>query len=204
MSIDEHVITLIIKPSHNCNLRCTYCYDNPNKIYHEVMSFDMAKEVMEKFSKYNDINIIWHGGEPLLIDLENFYKPIYKDVIPNLNHKVLISSFQSNGTIYNENLRDFLKENDLTLGMSFDGLWNEETRKSTKKYLENMELASKDGLNFWSGCLAVATPDNADKLVDCYKYCKDLGISITFNELFKKNMTKEEYQVIIDGYIKLL
>ncbi len=66
-------LTAIIKPTHECNLSCSYCYVDPNAEtgrMTDVLMAESMKQVAE-CSSDKSARFIWHGGEPLLF--EGFY-----------------------------------------------------------------------------------------------------------------------------------
>ena len=71
--------TPIVKPVDGlCNLSCSYCYTSKIKNSKKCMPAETLKKVIDYFFRdQNDIEFIWHGGEPLLAGL-NFYQKIVK------------------------------------------------------------------------------------------------------------------------------
>ncbi|MCX7871642.1 MAG: radical SAM protein, partial [bacterium] len=69
-------VTLIVKPTLDCNLKCKYCYAKESKYNYkgQRMSLDVVKKALDVFTKRFDvIDWIWHGGEPMLVSAE-WYK----------------------------------------------------------------------------------------------------------------------------------
>ena len=67
-------ITVIMKPTNQCNLRCKYCYHADNGYDKEKMTdqvLEKAIAVTAPFFKRVEYN--WHGGEPLIMGLD-FYE----------------------------------------------------------------------------------------------------------------------------------
>ncbi len=121
--------TVVFRPTNNCNLACTYCYDknNHNKITSELRK--EATDIFEKnqefllesfeilFEKEENPRVIYHGGEPLLIDskvLDNFCHKLRN--IKNTNF-----SIQTNGTLINNETIDLFKKYNFQVGISLDG-----------------------------------------------------------------------------------
>jgi uncharacterized protein len=70
-------LTLVIKPTNACNLRCKYCYVDPN-----AENGNMSLSVLEKVISgalsvpgKENVRFIWHGGEPLLMGVD-FYREV--------------------------------------------------------------------------------------------------------------------------------
>ncbi|MBV7274334.1 anaerobic sulfatase maturase [Clostridium sp. PL3] len=121
-----HILTKPIGPI--CNLNCKYCFYTEKKaLYPEKKDFRMSDEVLEAFiHKYissqqiPEIQFVWQGGEPTLMNLDFFHKVIslqkkYAD------GKKIINSLQTNGTLIDDKWCKFLKENDFLVGLSLDG-----------------------------------------------------------------------------------
>jgi len=67
---NEDIRTLVIMPTLNCNLRCSYCFVGEN-LKHVEMSDEIIQRLKnylkEEYSgKVKFINVEWYGGEPLL------------------------------------------------------------------------------------------------------------------------------------------
>ena len=93
-------LILIVKPTHRCNMNCTYCYDRTKRLVHsENMTLEGAEQILKTFvGKYDKIEWTWHGGEPLLMSAKDFYIPFYEKILPKyLNKGTKITfSMQSN------------------------------------------------------------------------------------------------------------
>lgn len=73
------MISAYLKPTNFCNVDCEHCYlpasvrANKEKMtpemLHKVMSF--LKDMQEK-GRHNQVFLIWHGGEPLVLPLNYF------------------------------------------------------------------------------------------------------------------------------------
>jgi uncharacterized protein len=125
------ILTLLVKVSKLCNLRCTYCYETAELANKARMSLDeierMFLHVREYLSSWGNrhqhrLDLYWHGGEP-------FVQPIsyWKDII-RLERKVFGARFLRN-SIRNDvqsNLTRLTKEHlpllrrYFSLGFSYD------------------------------------------------------------------------------------
>lgn len=93
--------------SHDCNLRCGYCYADQGTFGGEkkLMSFKTAKESIDKLLSKNCNNfILFFGGEPFL----NF--PLMKDVVEYGSQNGLDLKYTTitNGTIMNNTIKNFI------------------------------------------------------------------------------------------------
>ena len=142
-------VTLIVKPTHACNLRCPYCYDKMNKTSKGVMSLDMVRKTAEIFRNFDKVTWIWHGGEPLLMGVEwlDNASAIVQDI---LGKDRVILALQTNGVLIDDKYIQFFHKYGITPGLSFDGIRNEFTRKNTKELLHAWSKLDQSGLNFGS------------------------------------------------------
>jgi len=124
---DKEVINLVVNVSHNCNLRCKYCFaatGNYNGA-RDLMTKETADKTLEWFlnqakeSKVLNINLF--GGEPLTnIPLVKYIVGICKKMEKEYEKKIYIN-ISTNGTILNDELLQLIKENDIGLQISIDG-----------------------------------------------------------------------------------
>ena len=113
-----------------CNLRCTYCYEGEEK-KKENLSKEQAFKIVEyikkkakniektRREKIKKISIELHGGEPLvnfqgIKDFVNIAKTV-------LEEYEISYQMTTNGTILNDEILFFLKENISHLTISIDG-----------------------------------------------------------------------------------
>lgn len=124
----EDHITPILKVIENCNFSCDFCRYHLNE-RKSVMDFEIYKIIIEKACAYNvshgwnHLNVIFHGGEPLLWGIQNFEKAMsfqgeLKKKHPGLS---INNNIQTNGSLLNQQWISFLKENDFHIGISIDG-----------------------------------------------------------------------------------
>ena len=124
------IATLVVKLSSRCNMNCDYCYiynskDTSWKNMPKIMPLEVASALVlriEELYQKQQISpqIVFHGGEPLLAGTSYLRKLTNSilEKVPNAN-----LSIQSNGTIYNKDLNDFLEEyrGKISFSISVDG-----------------------------------------------------------------------------------
>lgn len=132
---DTNRITAIIKPTHECNFRCEYCYASTESLEKEWMTELTLRNLIEQLmTTFDEVDFIWHGGEPLLMGL-NFFKEVrrlQKDINPNFK---LRNRIQTNGTLLTKKFLNFFKEENFGIGISLDG----------PKYLHDCNRVYPDG-----------------------------------------------------------
>lgn len=198
MNVKAELLKLLVKPTHDCNLDCRYCYDKQFGVK-ETMTLEMVEQIC-KFARNSTDNIIWiwHGGEPLMM-AKDWYRKAYKILQEyRINHV----SIQSNGTLIDEEWIEMFKEFGWTLSFSFDGLGNEESRGLTDKVVENFKLYQD--LYQKSGVIRVCDRNNYINLIDDYKYFKNIGVqSFQINRVFMSPTADTfEEDKDINGYLE--
>lgn len=119
--------SIVFLSSVSCNLKCQYCYAGQgsyNKVSSKVsFEFEDYVEAYDQIAKeYGGVDRIgFFGGEPLLNfkTIKRFVEYLYDHVEPSsLTNKIGINS---NGTIINKEIKDFLLRYSITFGTSLDG-----------------------------------------------------------------------------------
>ncbi|MDQ4026207.1 MAG: radical SAM protein [Actinomycetota bacterium] len=119
------IFTNVVKPTHLCNLACTYCYNDD--VRRPVMSDDVLTRTIDQTFAYVEdhfpqrlVSFIWHGGEPMVAGLRFFERAV------DLQRKhatsvVFDNSIQTNGTLIDDRWLDFFGENRFSVSISIDG-----------------------------------------------------------------------------------
>ena len=134
---------LLIKPTLCCNMGCTYCYENKwRSEFHPEINYDLDA-ILRVAEEYKGKPIVLHGGEPLLLPIEDVEK-----ILALANNKVGYSSVQTNGTLITDaHIRLFEKYN-THVGFSLDGLgelnsYRLDEKATAKVFSTLLELHSK-------------------------------------------------------------
>lgn len=70
-------IAITIKPTNDCNMRCMHCYHAEEGFESTVMDPESAKKMLRVASKeYEEIHVVFHGGEPTLWGTEKDRKSV--------------------------------------------------------------------------------------------------------------------------------
>lgn len=180
----------VIKPTHVCNLSCSYCYNDDER--RPFMDIDTLEKVIEQtfslarfIGKYKSVEFIWHGGEPLLAPLSFYERAIafqeeYADKIPYSN------IVQTNGTIIKKEHLKFLKKYKFQVSLSIDGIKESHDanrvfkngKGSFSRVLENVTKLRKNG--FRIGCVLVLNRKNRENIKESYSFLREnkLGLNI--------------------------
>jgi uncharacterized protein len=159
-------ITVIMKPTNQCNLRCKYCYHADNGYDKEKMTdqvLEKAIAVTAPFFKRVEYN--WHGGEPLIMGLDFYERVLYyqKKYRQGPEHHI-INTMQTNGTLITQETAEFIKKYGFGIGLSFDGPFNDQTRGKTDYTLNAYDLLKQ--IDKRHGTISVIGAHNIHNLIE--------------------------------------
>lgn len=194
------MVTTIIKPTRDCNLACKYCYTELRDTG-EMMDEEIAFVFMEKLRKFEENSekkirndLIWHGGEPLLMGLPFYERIVEKQKELKGNFR---NSIQTNGTLLNETNIKFFLENHFSIGLSLDGPkhLNDKTRiykdgsSCFGKIMESINLMKKYEKRV--GVISVINSANVEHLDELIEFFQKEGLSTKLNPLIPSGLAKE-------------
>ncbi len=151
-------MTILVKPWIGCNLACAYCYEADIhgwlKEQRKKVQYDLdavIKSMTEAYAATRD-KIVLHGGEPLLLPIEDLEK-ISKRMVELQGHGVI----QTNGHLINDQHIALFKKYKVSVGISMDGpkelnrfrgwKWNEKATDSySEKLYETIKRLPKEGI----------------------------------------------------------
>lgn len=116
-------LTIIVKATRLCNLRCTYCHswsgDPGNKMSFEVL----ARAIRDGLRAPNvrNVNFVWHGGEVTLLPLSFYRKAVWLQEQFRRRGQIVTNTVQTNGTRLSREWLTFLRLYEFKIGVSLDG-----------------------------------------------------------------------------------
>lgn len=127
--MERKVAKMTLQVTQQCNFRCTYCiYSEEHNLQqrshsNRKMDFTVAKKAVDFLWEHSidspDVNIGFYGGEPLLnFDL---VRQVVEYSKKKFYGKFLTYSLTTNGSLLEDDIVDFMKENDISLMISLDG-----------------------------------------------------------------------------------
>jgi uncharacterized protein len=171
-------LNLIIKTTSLCNLRCKYCYLRKEKNTDSIIDISILKKIINQLSlNSNKIDIIWHGGEPLLVGKNFFYNFVkYKNELNKKGIKIN-NCLQTNATLIDEEWAKLFVDGEFNIGISLDGpeKINDENRifsdgkGSFHKIMGGIDILNKNSIKF--SVLSVIAKNNyeyADKIFNFF------------------------------------
>ncbi|MBS3050743.1 MAG: radical SAM protein [Candidatus Aenigmarchaeota archaeon] len=190
-------ISIIAKPTNDCNLACTYCYIDPKSERGEMDETTLWNMTSKSLQSYDSVEFIWHGGEPLLMPLGFYAKAVEFQQMHS--DKQVRNGFQTNGTLVTNDVLDFCERYDFKIGFSLDGpeCVNNGTRcfpngqGAFEQTIGAVRKAKQRGLG--SGIIVVVSKLNKDKLGEIYDFAKSEGLGLKLNPLIKSGRALKAY-----------
>jgi uncharacterized protein len=115
---------LVVQPTPFCNIDCRYCYlpDRKNKaVVAEETLINLFRQVFASGWADEGLSVVWHAGEPMVLPTA-FYRRAFA-LIEDLRPAALSvrHSFQTNGTLLDDEWAGFIGETGINVGISIDG-----------------------------------------------------------------------------------
>jgi len=200
----------IIKPiGGNCNLSCPYCYFKQKQVHgNGRMGDNILEETLNCIcSELDIVEIVWHGGEPLLANIEFYKKVIEIESRLSSKNKKIFNSIQTNATLVNKDWINFLSKNNFSVGSSLDGPKNLHnlTRGSFKGTLNGIRMLNNS--NILSGIICCVSSKNVKFPKEIFRFLVSEGIkNIKFLQVQgrTRNGNLSPYSVEPDAYANFL
>lgn len=193
----------IIKPTHICNLACTYCYNDD--VRDPVMKPETLERAIDQtfaYAKSNDAftgaEFIWHGGEPMVPGLR-FYEQVV-DLQSRYSRGMTFSNtIQTNGILINSKWVEFFKVHNFSVSISIDGpkhlhdahRVDGRGNGSFDRVMKAIAMVREAGLKH--GCALVVSKANKDHVEEIYNFM--VGARLPFNviPMNKSGSARENY-----------
>ncbi len=189
---DASSAVTIVKPvGPICNLDCDYCYYlAKTELFASDERYRMTEDVLRAYlasaiagTKASPVHVVWHGGEPLLAG-RAFYErafAIQAELAPE--GWTWLNSFQTNGTLLDDNWADFLAANHVAVGLSVDGgpathdaLRHDRRGRATHhRVLDALARLRARGVE--PDILCTVNAATAARPLEVYRYLHDLGVT---------------------------
>lgn len=210
-------MTIIIKPTYSCNLRCKYCYlSNETKRQTRLFDLDFAKRIIDQIKEmqqkkpHRKLTIIWHGGEPMLWGIDN-YRAIFEYMRQELSDEVQ-NSMQTNLSLITNEWIDLFQKYNVRIGFSLDGMKSVHDQQrigvngepTFERIIANYHLCKKRDLHV--GCIVVGSKKHLGHIDELYKFMRNEGLGFKFNPLFCSGEAQnniDEYGITPDEYAQM-
>jgi uncharacterized protein len=185
--------TFLLKIASRCNLACPYCYvyyleDQSWRGQPALMAEEVFSATLRQIRKHilvhrrPNVNIIFHGGEPLLVGPERLGK-LAADARSYLEDITTVRiGLQTNGILLNSEFVDVLLQNHICAGLSIDGPPRvhdsarvDHRNRGTSELVERAASLLGKHRDIFGGILCVVNLEADPK--ETYNYFADLGPS---------------------------
>lgn len=195
--------SLLVKPTEACNLDCQYCYAKPFRDrYGDVkMDFETVDKLLRLASdRAQEIQWIWHGGEPTLMGVE-WYKRVQELFYKYSHNTIFRQSMQSNGTLLNKDWAKLSNNYDINIGISFD-VFNQDIRTGSNKNLVENNIQDFLDAGGRCGTITVINKENYKRQIELYEYFKkNSTFTPAFNHVYRTDGTLSfGLEIGIDDY----
>ena len=160
----KQLVIILKNPGTSCNIGCVYCAEERKKYISvdNVISKEQMKRLAELTKDYS-INVLFHGGEPTLLNCEYYERAM--DIFESINSDVFFG-IQTNATRINQEWIDFLVKNKARLGISvsLDGpkkvnkyRLTKDKKETYETVVENVKKLGANGIKTGMICTIVNT-----------------------------------------------
>lgn len=214
------VKSLCLLVTHDCNLRCGYCFADTGSFggCRQLMSKETAEQAVEfaiagsKMRHNLELDIF--GGEPLMnwVTVEHIVQ--YARRREHETGKNIKLTLTTNGTLLNDAKIKFLNENRVMLVLSLDG--KKETHDAMRPFPNNTGsydaavkgfkkvIDSRDGKNYYlRGTYTHFSKNFCDDVLDMTKVGKEISVEPVVGKDEPWALTEEDLPTVFSEYDKL-
>ena len=174
-----------------CNIDCNYCY-LPERLDKTRISLSVIDKTIDRLLEadliHGGMTIGWHAGEPLVLPIS-----FYREAIALIRRKIpenvkVVHNIQTNLTLLTQEWCDFIKENNVDLGISLDGPEFLHDRNRVHRngkgtfhlVMKGIELMKKNNMPLRA--IAVLTKESAMYPIEMFHFFHELGVEwVGFN-----------------------
>lgn len=169
-----------------CNLDCHYCFYLKKESLYPGAPFRMTDDLLEEYTRQYiasqstpEVTFAWQGGEPTLMGLDFFRRAVELQAKYRKPGTTIRNSFQTNGTLLDDDWCAFLREQNFLIGISIDGperlhdaYRQDKGGKATfARVMRGLELLKKHQVEF--NTLTCVNAANAAHGLEVYRFLRD-------------------------------
>ncbi|MGA9755705.1 MAG: radical SAM protein [Desulfobaccales bacterium] len=212
--------TLIFKPTEACNSRCIYCEVVKKKTRGpKHMTFKTLELLFRRVNEFllerpqEDLEIIWHGGEPLLLGPRYFARALHyqekhcSGTVSRIRH-----SIQSNLTLLSREFLDPMRKLGVThIGTSYDPIGNtrglgknRDWKTYNQRFLDAICLLEDEGFTW--GVIYVVTQRSLAKPLEIFNFLTNLSPKrgLMFNPVLVHGCGLDHIKITPNQYAEFL
>ncbi len=180
--------TLILKPTEACNAACTYCeVDRKGWRNARIMAADVLERLFVRIDEFlrarpqERLEIVWHGGEPLLLGPEYFEKAYtFQERHCATTRGRIRHTIQTNLTLLTAAHLAALRQLGMTgVGTSYDPVAavrllkkDDDGTAYNRRFLEAIALLEREGFHW--GVICVVTKLSLQRPLDIFHFMTNL------------------------------
>lgn len=202
---------IIFRVTSACNLNCTYCYDKENHNKNQNVNEEIISNIDSVLGYLNKLwqnenekkHIIFHGGEPLLVNASTYESLIERILEEHCNATF---SIQTNGTLLTEEHIEVFKKYKVSVGISLDG-YDEKTNKyrvynnkinSFNMVMNKIKLMKQKKMKF--GVIFTITKEMIGKEKELYDFIAENKLKCDIRPAF--STSTDEFVMSPDEYFE--
>jgi radical SAM protein with 4Fe4S-binding SPASM domain len=211
--------TLILKATEKCNSNCYYCDVVRKENTGRSMPLEILETTLMRVNEYlkdnpnENMNILWHGGEPLLLGPEYYRSAIElqlrhcADTKSRINH-----SIQTNLICFTREFVDILCELDISsIGTSYDpepnirGVGRKiDSDIYNKKFMNALKILESNDIGW--GLIYVATKKSLANPLDVFYFLTNMSLrgGININPVLIYDDQRKDAAITPGEYVKFL
>ena len=201
------MLTLILKSTNACNLRCAYCSLGDKTLTRTLSEAEIlkglewfAEDGKEKGEK--TLSVIFHGGEPMMIPAPQYSRCIEQlmERYPDISWQYYM---QTNGTILGPDYIDLLKRYDIHVGISLDGPEGiHDAQRKTRggentfgQIVENITCLKENGVSV-SALMVLTKAGLNEDLAYLEKFC-EMELPLKINPLLNEGEARKHQELAL-------
>jgi uncharacterized protein len=211
--------TIILKATEKCNSNCYYCDVVRKKGTGQSMSLTVLEKLYERIhefletNKNENLDILWHGGEPLLLGPEYYWQAIkLQEKYVGQQKNRIRHSIQTNLTCFTEEFVEIFKELGINaVGTSYDPEPNMrgpgakiDTLQYNNAFMKALEILEKNGIGY--GIIYVVTRKSLENPLGVFHFLTNFILSggINFNPVLIYDNERKNIAITADEFADFL
>lgn len=193
-------ISVIIKPTLDCNIDCRHCYHTPEERTAERIDIAVLDRFFKMLSdEYESVWFIWHGGEPLLMQ-HRFFKNAVDLQEKHFGKESgrFGNTVQTNGILLDRKFISFCTEKRINIGISNEGPYNNVLRGDDDISKKIEQLSNKERMFSVSSTISSKA---VSKQTELYESHRDKRTSVSFFPVIRAGCALSEQIPDADEYI---
>lgn len=170
-----------------CNLDCAYCYFLKKEELYPGSKFRMDDATLETFTREyiaqggDEVVFSWQGGEPAMMKLAFFERAVALQQQYRRPGTQIFNTFQTNGTLLDDDWCRFFKQHNFLVGLSLDGprelhdafRVDKRGAPTFDSVMAGLALLQKHGVP--TNLLCTLHAANADHPLEVYRFLRDVA-----------------------------